>query len=123
MDIRGVFNSTRVEIQLLDKNSSGPATNGISYIEKEPSVLANTHVTNRGWLGQTDAATQAGTTGQRLSLQAMQLRLSENTIGGGITYQSHIANKGWETKFCPVVPEIVPFCAQLVSQPLLAIWD
>ena len=42
-----------IEIQLLDKNSSGPATNGISYIEKEPSVLANTHVTNRGWLGQT----------------------------------------------------------------------
>lgn len=88
-----------IEIQLLDKSSSGPATNGISYIEKEPSVLANTHVTNRGWLGQTDAATQAGTTGQRLSLQAMQLRLSENTIGGGITYQSHIANKGWETNW------------------------
>lgn len=88
-----------IEIQLLDKNSSGPATNGISYIEKEPSVLANTHVTNRGWLGQTDAANQAGTTGQRLSLQAMQLRLSENTIGGGITYQSHIANKGWETNW------------------------
>ncbi len=37
-------------------------------------------------------------TGQRLSLQAMQLRLSENTIGGGI-YQSHIANKGWETNW------------------------
>ncbi len=29
----------------------------------------------------------------------MQLRLSENTIGGGITHQSHIANKGWETNW------------------------
>ena len=87
-----------IEIRLIDRSQTGPAT-GDSYREKDPFVLARTHVTNRGWLSEKDANTFVGTTGQNLSLQAIQLRLSENTIGGGINYQTHVANHGWETSW------------------------
>ncbi|THE15912.1 mannosyl-glycoprotein endo-beta-N-acetylglucosamidase [Enterococcus hirae] len=87
-----------IEVRLVSLSQTGPST-GVSYLEKEPSILANTHITNKGWLGEKDASTFAGTTGQNLSLQALRLRISENTIGGDISYQSHIANRGWETNW------------------------
>ncbi|MBO0461690.1 MULTISPECIES: glucosaminidase domain-containing protein [unclassified Enterococcus] len=92
------FHIEAIEIRLVDQSQTGPSV-GDSYLEKDPSILARSHVTNRGWLDEKDAATFVGTTGQNLSLQAIQLRLTENTIGGGINYQAHVANQGWESSW------------------------
>jgi len=87
-----------IEIRLLPKEQIGPPT-GESYVEKTPSVLANAHVASRGWLPEQTAETQVGTVGQGLSLQALQLKLTENSYEGGIVYQSHLAHRGWETSW------------------------
>ncbi len=87
-----------IEVRLSDRNKESPPF-GNAYVEKEPSVLATPHVTNRGWLSETDGVRQVGTVGQRLSLQALRLRLTENTIGGNISYQSHLSGTGWESRW------------------------
>jgi uncharacterized protein YjdB len=87
-----------IEVRLSDRNKEAPPL-GNAYVEKEPSVLAVPHVARLGWLSETDGISQVGTVGQGLSLQALRLRLTNNTIGGDITYQSHLAGTGWESRW------------------------
>lgn len=87
-----------IEVLLSDRNKVAPPL-GNAYVEKEPSVLATPHVAERGWLSETAGDRQVGTVGQRLSLQALRLRLTDNTIGGDISYQSHLSETGWESRW------------------------
>lgn len=87
-----------IEAQLVHHSQQGPST-GDSYVEKAPTILANTHVARKGWLGEENASIQTGTTGEGLSIQALQLRLSNNAYGGGLSYQSHLAHRGWESNW------------------------
>ena len=72
-----------------------PSTYGITY---------EGHVQNKGWMDavttigeKTDItlASEAGTNGQGLRVEALKLSGTNLPAGASITYQAHVQNKGW----------------------------
>ena len=64
--------------------------------EQPLSLSYRTHVQNEGWQDfVTDGAT-SGTSGKNLRLEAIEIDLNNNTIGGGIEYRTHVQNEGWQ---------------------------
>ena len=57
----------------------------------DPSIVAQGHVQNLGWMPESD--TQVGTTGRSLRLEAVQL--SARHEGWEVICQAHVQNLGW----------------------------
>ena len=62
-----------------------------------PSVSYSAHVQNIGWQGAVAQGQQAGTTGQSLRLEAIQVNLNTDGADLGVQYRTHIQNIGWES--------------------------
>ena len=65
-------------------------TNGVQY---------RAHVQNRGWLNYVNNGAQAGTVGNGLRMEAIQIGLTGNEYSGNIEYRAHIQNKGWDSSW------------------------
>ncbi|WP_374285439.1 hypothetical protein [Lactococcus sp.] len=61
-----------------------------------PAVQYKSHVQNIGW-GKSflSNGTISGTTGKKLRTEALQIKVTNSAITGGITYSAHVQNKGW----------------------------
>lgn len=60
----------------------------------DASITYWAHVQNYGWMGAVSNGTQAGTTGQSLRLECLQIQLN-SAVSGVVYVQSHIQNIGW----------------------------
>jgi Chitobiase/beta-hexosaminidase C-terminal domain/Clostridial hydrophobic W len=60
------------------------------------SVSIMAHVQNRGWIGPFTSDQVAGTVGQSLRLEAVEITASDRHI----CYQAHVQNLGWQSKVC-----------------------
>ena len=58
-------------------------------------VTYQAHVDQKGWLGWVSNGATGGTTGQNLSMQAIQIKGSGFPSGSGIQYRAHVQTKGW----------------------------
>ena len=66
-------------------------------INEEPYVTYRTHVQTYGWERTWKKyGGVAGTTGQAKRLEGIEVRLNDNTYGGGIEYKTHIQSYGWQ---------------------------
>ena len=63
---------------------------------KELSVDYRTHIQKVGWQGYQQNGNVAGTSGQALRLEAINIKLGNNTLGGGIEYSTHVQSEGWQ---------------------------
>lgn len=54
------------------------------------------HVANQGWQDYRADGSLAGTTGQGLSMEALNIQLYNQEYSGGIEARSHVANVGWQ---------------------------
>ena len=61
-----------------------------------PSVVYKAHVQKIGWQGNVKDGTTAGTTGQALRMEALQITLSNLPVTGGIQYNAHVQGIGWQ---------------------------
>ncbi len=61
---------------------------------KNVNIAYQAHVANIGWQNPVTNGQTAGTTGQNLALEAINITLNGNKIGGGVEYQAHIADIG-----------------------------
>ena len=60
-----------------------------------PSVTYRVHAQTYGWLNwQTDGAL-AGTTGQAKRVEAIEIKVNNNGVAGGIRYRVHVQSYGW----------------------------
>ncbi len=88
----------------LQTANSGPfvtfnmgADTGCSTSTAAPLVSYNAHVQNVGWQAEAADGGLAGTTGQKLRLEALQIRAKNPAMGTGcrVYYQTHVQNNGW----------------------------
>ena len=69
----------------------------VTVVRQTPSVNYSTHVQDIGWQGYVKDGSTAGTTGQSKRLEAIRIKLSNNTsYNGTIQYQTHIQDIGWQ---------------------------
>lgn len=61
----------------------------------EPELSYRAHVQNLGWLGSVAEDGQAGTVGQSLRMEALQLSAPEMPPGTSVRYQAHVEGLGW----------------------------
>ncbi|WP_234124737.1 glycoside hydrolase family protein [Clostridium hydrogenum] len=59
------------------------------------SITYNAHVQNIGWQNTVSNGATAGTTGQGLAMQAIQINYP-NQVGLKLQYQAHVQNIGWQ---------------------------
>lgn len=65
-------------------------------IDVDADIIYQTHVQNIGWQNWVSNGTMAGTSGQSLRLEGINIKLDGNTVPGGVEYRTHIQNIGWQ---------------------------
>ena len=93
--------SIRIEaIQIKLVLKSDPAPSGIeTEFINVPMIRYRSHVQDIGWMGYSKNGQLSGTTGQAKRVEAMNINLVDNRIGGGIEYRSHVEDYGWSNEF------------------------
>lgn len=93
----------------INKNLGGiTSKNSKAYINKDGKAVTVTgsdnvhvqyqsHVQTYGWQIWKNDGNLSGTSGQSKRLEAVRIKLSNNTYGGGITYQTHVQTYGWQS--------------------------
>ena len=61
-----------------------------------PTVSYRTHVQRIGWQGYVKNGETAGTTGQSLRLEGINIKLSDTSVKGNIEYRTHVQTYGWQ---------------------------
>ena len=61
-----------------------------------PMITYATHVQNLGWQSGVTTGMKAGTTGQSLCLEALQLSINNDPASGALEYSAHVQNIGWQ---------------------------
>ncbi|GCF95936.1 hypothetical protein NRIC_38270 [Enterococcus florum] len=87
-----------IQVQLVKKGETMPGPNGPAYHNK-PTLSYRTHVQGIGWQGYKTSGQTSGTSGQSKRLEAIQVQLQKQTIGGSIQYRTHIQSIGWESAY------------------------
>jgi 2',3'-cyclic-nucleotide 2'-phosphodiesterase (5'-nucleotidase family) len=64
-----------------------PATVGVTY---------DAHIQHSGWQSYVSDGVEAGTTGESLRLEALNINLTNAPAGAHIVYQTHVQNIGWQ---------------------------
>ena len=93
--VTGVGTGT-TNITVITSNRKSAACK-VTVVRQTPSVNYSTHVQDIGWQGYVKDGSTAGTTGQSKRLEAIRIKLSNNTsYNGTIQYQTHIQDIGWQ---------------------------
>ena len=87
------FGIQAVEIRVAVKDSIVPGSLDGTYIKK-PVVHYKAYVANNGWQNAVINGGTAGTTGQKLSIEALQATVTDME-GLGIQYRVHVSQDGW----------------------------
>jgi uncharacterized protein YjdB len=87
-----------IKITLVPKGNNAPekvqgANIGTYY---HPFISYRTHVQNIGWQGYAKDGELAGTTGQSLRLEGLNIRLDNQEYTGDVVYSTHVQNIGWQ---------------------------
>ena len=81
------------EVQIIDDTVKE------NQIANNVTIKYRAHARDIGWLNFVEEGKIAGTTGESRRLEALNIELVNNSIGGGILYKSHIRDIGWEQDF------------------------
>ena len=65
-------------------------------VPNPPAVEYRTHVQKIGWQAWQSSGTTAGTIGQGLRLEAIQIKLGSSPYSGTVQYRTHVQKNGWE---------------------------
>lgn len=88
-----------IQVLLVGRGSSGPSSSGSAVSETYltgTNIAYKPHCQSYGWRGESWNGGVAGTTGQSKRLEALTVRLSGGTIGGGVGYSAYVAGSGWQ---------------------------
>lgn len=71
-------------------------TTNATYRIVKPSVSYRTYVQRTGWQDWKKDGALGGTSGKGLRLEAMNIKLGKQLLGGGIKYRTHVQGIGWQ---------------------------
>ena len=83
-----------IEVVILPKGSAAPGSTSGAF--RQHLVQYRTHVQNVGWQGWSYDGGTAGTSGQSLRLEGINIQLPNQLYSGGIRYRTHVQNIGWQ---------------------------
>lgn len=86
-----------VEIKLIPKGVSAPGATKQPFVQAPTRAIYNTHIQYIGWQGIKEQAQTAGTMHKSYRMEAIQIRLESNYLGGSIQYRTHVENVGWQS--------------------------
>ena len=84
-------------VTITAKNGNNKATIKLNVFSNEMSVLYRTHVESIGWQSYVRNGAMAGTSGQGLRLEAIDMKLQNPKYSGNIEYSTHVENIGWQS--------------------------
>ncbi|MDD8048051.1 MAG: glucosaminidase domain-containing protein [Thomasclavelia sp.] len=96
IDKTGTSYNYSKDVGYVSKNTFTIAYSG-TYTESTTPTLTYQGYTAGSWLTSVQAGEIAGTTGQSKKLEAFKINLDTGSYGGGINYQAHVSNVGWQT--------------------------
>jgi uncharacterized protein YjdB len=62
-----------------------------------PSISYESHVKDVGWQSPVKDGELSGTTGKKLRMEALKIRLEDTELTGGISYRAHVKDIGWQS--------------------------
>lgn len=83
-----------IEVVILPKGSAAPGSTSGAF--RQHLIQYQTHVQNVGWQGWVYDGGTAGTSGQSLRLEGINVQLPSQLYSGGIRYRTHVQNIGWQ---------------------------
>lgn len=83
-----------IEVLILPKGSAAPGSTSGAF--RQHLAQYRTHVQNVGWQGWSYDGGTAGTSGQSLRLEGINIQLPNQLYSGGIRYRTHVQNIGWQ---------------------------
>lgn len=89
---------TGLRVQLVKKGDAAPSSSTVNYKKRfigTATVKVKAHVQKKGWKPAVGNGKTAGTTGQRLGLEALSVSLANLEVPGGIELKGHVETKGW----------------------------
>lgn len=87
-----------IQIELVNKGEAAPGSTSGAFHSK-PDISYQTHLQSIGWQGYQSNGGTSGTTGQAKRLEAIQIKVDNQTLGGSVQYRTHIQSTGWESSF------------------------
>ena len=92
----GASGLSAIQLKLVKKGAFAPGSSKGAFDDScgAPTVIAQAHVANAGWLNPVKGGDVAGQTGKSRSLQA--LRVAVDGIAGSVEFSSHVADIGWQ---------------------------
>ena len=89
-----------LEIRILNKGAAEPGSVVSPFVAEvasnSPHVIYQVHSANQGWGNTVSDGDTAGVTGKSLSLQALNVSLSNIGDDSGVEVKAHVANIGWQ---------------------------
>lgn len=83
-----------IQICLVEKGGNAPGDISRPFVE-QGKVEYSSHVQNIGWQNYVNNGNTSGTVGQGLRLEALKIRLGDNSYEGNIEYSTHVQDYGW----------------------------
>lgn len=85
-----------IQIQLVKKNGAAPGNTDNPYLVKVADIVYQAHVQDIGWQKEVENGTIAGTTGKNKQLEAVKIKLDNQSVSGSIQYRAHVQDIGWQ---------------------------
>ena len=86
-----------IEIKLVRKGTNAPGATKSPFKQAPTRAVYNAHVQYIGWQGKREQAQTAGTMHKSYRMEAIQINLESNYLGGSIQYRTHVENIGWQS--------------------------
>lgn len=83
-----------IQICLVEKGENAPGDISRPFVE-QGKVEYSSHVQNIGWQNYVNNGNTSGTVGEGLRLEALKIRLGDNSYEGNIEYSTHVQDYGW----------------------------
>lgn len=84
-----------VQIKLLKKDDKSLSNENNSFISGDSTISYSSHVEDIGWMNYVNDGDISGTTGKSKRLEALKIKMSNDSEQNMISYQAHVSDIGW----------------------------
>ena len=84
-----------IQIKLLKKDDKALSDENNCFISKDSTISYSSHVSDIGWMNYVSDGDISGTTGKSKRLEALKIKMSNDSEQNMISYQTHVSDIGW----------------------------
>ena len=86
-----------IEIKVVKKGTAVPGAKKRYFVQfKQPNVIYQSHVQDKGWQAPSKNGQTNGSLGQSKRVEAIKIKIDNAPVTGGIQYRTHVQDKGWQ---------------------------